>query len=134
MTEHRPGQRPAGAEDGPETRPPGDTRARTVRVIVAEMPRARLALTAGVLLLIASCLLPCLPLLDLSGVSMPYQDPTPGMIEKQTADIAAAEHRLALHAAIAGALALLGLAAFFYAWKHRRSLKADRGIQTKRQT
>ncbi|MFJ8582061.1 hypothetical protein [Micromonospora sp. NPDC093277] len=89
------------------------------------MSRARLALTAGVLLLVASCMLPCLPFLDLSGVSMPYQDPTPEMLEKQAADVAAAEHRLTVHTAIAGALALIGLAAFSYAWKHRRSRKTD---------
>ena len=92
------------------------------------MSRARLAMTAGVLLLIASCLLPCLPFLDLSGISMPYQDPTPEMLEKQAADITAAEHRLAVHAAIAGALAVIGLAAFIYAWKHRQTRKADHGI------
>ncbi len=92
------------------------------------MSRGRLALTAGVLLLVASCMLPCLPFLELSGISMPYQDPTPEMLEKQATDIAAAEHRLAVHAAISGALALIGLAAFFYAWKYRRSRKADHEV------
>ena len=50
------------------------------------------------------------------------------MLEKQAADITAAEHRLAVHAAIAGALAVIGLAAFIYAWKHRQTRKADHGI------
>ena len=91
------------------------------------MSRARLALTAGVLLLVASCMLPCLPFLDLSGISMPYQDPTPEMLEKQAADIAAAERRLAVYAAVAGALAVIGLAAVVYAFTHRRSRKAGQG-------
>lgn len=90
------------------------------------MSRARLALAAGLLLLVAACLLPCLPLLDMSGSSIPYQDPTPEMLEEQAADVAAAERRLAAYAAIAGVLAVLALAAFVYAWKHRRHTGTDR--------
>ncbi|MEU8331992.1 hypothetical protein [Micromonospora sp. NPDC048839] len=43
----------------------------------------------------------------------------------------ALQGRFAVHAAIAGALAVLGLAALIYSWKHRRPGKADHGIQTK---
>jgi hypothetical protein len=92
------------------------------------MPRARLALTAGIVLLVASCLLPCLPFFDVAGMSMPYQDPTPEMLAKQAADVAAAERRFTVHAAIAGVLAVLGLAALVYAWKHRRPRRTDGGI------
>ena len=89
------------------------------------MPRARLALTGGLLLLVASCLLPCFSYAELAAVSMPFQDATREMLEEQAADIAAAEHTFTIHAAIAGALAILGLAAVVYAWKHRRPRKAD---------
>ncbi|WP_433345876.1 hypothetical protein [Micromonospora sp. CA-111912] len=96
------------------------------------MSRARLAVAAGILLLVASCGLPCLPFLDLSAVSLPYQDPTPGMVEEQAEEIAAAEHRLAVYAVVAAVLAILGLAALIYAGKHRRPRKADHGACTKR--
>ncbi|MFI0791997.1 hypothetical protein ACH4OY_04730 [Micromonospora rubida] len=89
------------------------------------MSRSRLAVAAGIFLLVASCGLPCLPFLDLSAVSLPYQDPTPGMLEEQAEEIAAAEHRLAVYAVVAGVLAILGLAALIYAWKHRRSRMRD---------
>jgi hypothetical protein len=89
------------------------------------MPRVRLAVTAAVLLLVVSCLVPCAPFADYAATSLPYQDPTPEMLKKQAAEIAAAEHRLAIHAAIAGVLAVLGLAALIYAWKNRRPRKAD---------
>ena len=72
------------------------------------------------LLLIASCVLPCIPFLDVAGTSMPYQDPTPGMLTKQTAETAAAEHRLAVAAAIGVALALGGVTALIYAYRSRK--------------
>ncbi|WP_165949688.1 hypothetical protein [Micromonospora sp. KC207] len=53
-------------------------------------------------------------------MSLPYQDPTPEMLEKQAADLAAAERRLAMCAAVADALALVGVAALAYAWRRRR--------------
>jgi hypothetical protein len=71
------------------------------------MARSRLALSAGILLLIASCLLPCLPLMDMAGNSMPYQDPKPEMVTKQAADISAAQHRLVVAAAIGGVIAII---------------------------
>jgi len=51
---------------------------------------------------------------------MPYQDPTPGMLTKQTAETAAAEHRLAVAAAIGVALALGGVTALIYAYRSRK--------------
>lgn len=89
------------------------------------MPRVRLAVAAGVLLIVASCLVPCAPFADYAADSLPYQDPTLEMLKKQAEQIAAAEHRLAVHAAIAGVLAVLGLAALIYAWRNRRPRKAD---------
>ncbi len=86
------------------------------------MSRSRVALSVGVLLLLASCLLPCLPLLQVAGTSLPYQDPTPEMLQQHAANVAAAERRLAVCAAVAAALALLGLAALVlaYVWRRRR--------------
>lgn len=84
------------------------------------MSRARLALTAGILLLVTSCLLPCVPLAEVSGGSMPYQDAPPELLTKQAAEVAAAEHRLVVAAAVAGALFVVALLAFWYAWRHRR--------------
>ncbi|EWM66789.1 MULTISPECIES: hypothetical protein [unclassified Micromonospora] len=124
LTRPQPHSRPTSHDDHGMWRM---ARARPLWEPVA-MSRARLALTAGVLLLVASCMLPCLPFLDLSGISMPYQDPTPEMLEKQAIDIAAAERKLALYAATAGALAVVGLAAVIYAFRHRRSRRADHGI------
>jgi hypothetical protein len=89
------------------------------------MSRTRLALTAGVILFVASCVLSSLAFLDLAETSMPYQDPTPEMLEKQAADIAAAERMFTVSTAIAGALALIGLAAFFYSRKHRQTRMTD---------
>jgi hypothetical protein len=85
------------------------------------MSRARLALAAGVLLLVAACLLPCFSFVLDAGSALPYQDPTPEMLAKQAAENAAAERRLAVFAVIGGILAVLGLIALVYAWRHRRS-------------
>ncbi|MBB5829333.1 hypothetical protein [Micromonospora carbonacea] len=86
------------------------------------MSRARLALSVGILLLLAACLLPCLPLFQVAGMSLPYQDPTPELLRQHAANVAAAERRLAVCVAVAGALALLGLVALAlaYAWRRRR--------------
>jgi hypothetical protein len=91
------------------------------------MTRVRLAVTVGVLLVLGSCVLACVPFLDLSADSLPYQDPTPEMVKKQAADIAAAEHKLAVHVWIAAALAVVGLAALIYAWCRRKPRGADLG-------
>lgn len=83
------------------------------------MSRVRLALAAGFFLLVAACLLPCFSFLGMSGSSLPYQDPTPEMLEQQATDVAAAEQRFVMYAAVAGVLAVLAVVAFIYAWKHR---------------
>ncbi|SCE83287.1 hypothetical protein GA0070607_2119 [Micromonospora coriariae] len=82
------------------------------------MSRARLLTVVGVLLMLASCLLPCLTIVN--GMTLPDQDPTPEAIQQQNADALAFEQRFEVVAWIAAALAILGLAAFIYAWKHRR--------------
>ncbi|MFC0532803.1 hypothetical protein, partial [Phytohabitans kaempferiae] len=64
---------------------------------------------------------------ELAQTSMPYQDPTPEMLEKQAADIAAAERIFTVSTAIAGALALIGLAAFFYSRMHRQTRTTHHG-------
>ncbi|GAA4437707.1 hypothetical protein [Phytohabitans houttuyneae] len=91
------------------------------------MSRSRLALNAVAILFVASCALSSLAFLDLAQTSMPYQDPTPEMLEKQAADIAAAERLFTVSTAIAGALALIGLAAFFHFRKHRQTRTTDHG-------
>jgi hypothetical protein len=85
--------------------------------------RARLALVGGVLLLVAACVLPCGPFLDEGAASIPYQDPTPEMLQKQDAEIAAAREALAIRLWITAAVALVGLAATAYGlwqWRRRR--------------
>ncbi|MFG2059355.1 hypothetical protein ACGFI9_35625 [Micromonospora sp. NPDC048930] len=82
------------------------------------MSRARLLTVVGVLLMLTSCLLPCLTVWN--DITLPDQDPTSAAIQQENADYVAAEQRFAVAAWIAAALAILGLAAFIYAWKHRR--------------
>ena len=82
------------------------------------MSRTRLLTVVGVLLMLASCLLPCLTVWN--GITLPDQDPTPEAIQQQNAEAPAFEQRFKLVALIAVALAILGLAAFIYAWKHRQ--------------
>ncbi|MEV6816461.1 hypothetical protein [Micromonospora sp. NPDC051296] len=72
----------------------------------------------GVLLMLASCLLPCLTFWN--GITLPDQDPTPEAIQQENAEALAFEQRFQIAASIAGALAILGLAAFIYARKHHR--------------
>ncbi|GGM33168.1 hypothetical protein GCM10011608_17070 [Micromonospora sonchi] len=91
------------------------------------MPRARLALTIGVVLFVASCVLPCGPLLDEIGASFPYQDPTPEMLEKQAAEIAAAEQALAARLQITVGVVLVGAAATAYGlWAWHRTRRSRR--------
>jgi hypothetical protein len=82
--------------------------------------RLRIAYVAGTLLLVAACALPCASFAELSGASIPYQDPTPEMVQKQAAETAALEHQLVMRAWIGGALASAGLVALIYARRHRR--------------
>ncbi|WP_405114421.1 hypothetical protein OG559_09595 [Micromonospora sp. NBC_01405] len=82
------------------------------------MSRARLLAVVGALLMVASCLLPCLT--SFTGITLPDQDPTPEAIEQQNAEELAFEQRFELVALIAAGLAILGLALLVYAWIHRR--------------
>ncbi|WP_346117054.1 hypothetical protein [Micromonospora coerulea] len=82
------------------------------------MSRARLLTVVGVLLMLTSCLLPCLTAWN--DITLPDQDPTPDVIQQQNAEHLAAEQRFEMAAWIAAALAILGLAALIYAWKHRQ--------------
>jgi hypothetical protein len=72
----------------------------------------------GVLLMLASCLLPCLTFWN--GITLPDQDPTPEAIQQENAEALAFEQRFQIAASIAGALAILGLGALIYARKHHR--------------
>ncbi|WP_410810226.1 hypothetical protein [Micromonospora sp. 067-2] len=54
-------------------------------------------------------------------MTLPDQDPTPEAIQQQGAETLAFEQRFQTSAWIAGALAILGLAAFILARKHRRT-------------
>jgi hypothetical protein len=89
------------------------------------MPRAPLARYAGIALFVVAILLPCVPFMDVGGYSMPYQDPTPDMLKQQAADVAAAEHRLAVAITISGVLGVCGLIALIYARRQDRSRKAS---------
>ncbi|RAO43725.1 hypothetical protein PSN01_05894 [Micromonospora saelicesensis] len=82
------------------------------------MSRARLLTVVGVLLMLASCLLPCLTFWN--GITSPDQDPTPEVIQQETAEALAFEQRFQIATWVAGALAILGLAALIYARKHHR--------------
>ncbi|MET8083803.1 hypothetical protein [Micromonospora sp. NPDC005237] len=75
----------------------------------------------GVLLMLASCLLPCLTLWN--GMTLPDQDPTPEAIQQQDAESLAFEQRFQTSAWIAGALAILGLAAFIIERKNHGTAK-----------
>ncbi|MFC0004451.1 hypothetical protein [Micromonospora siamensis] len=83
------------------------------------MSRARLATIVGILLLVAACLLPCVPFGDWAGGSLPPQDAPPDVLERQAAEIAAARHRLVLALAGAGVLAALGVAALVHGRRRR---------------
>ncbi|MGR6320331.1 hypothetical protein Q2K19_24210 [Micromonospora soli] len=82
------------------------------------MSRTRLLTVVGVLLMLTSCLLPCLTFWN--GITLPDQDPTPEAIQQENAEALAFEQSFENSMWIAAALAILGLAAFIYAWKHRR--------------
>ncbi|MEV0157170.1 hypothetical protein AB0H57_26055 [Micromonospora sp. NPDC050686] len=84
------------------------------------MSRPHPALIAGVLLLIAACVLPGIPFADLAGKSLPYQDAPPHLVEQHAAEVAATEHRLLVAAAIAVVLAVLGVTALVHGWRQRR--------------
>jgi hypothetical protein len=92
------------------------------------MPSARLIRVAAMVLLVVGFVLPCAPLADYSGYSMPAQDPTLDMLAQQALDVAVAEHRLAVAAAISGALILAGVAGLVAAKKQAaRERAAPRG-------
>jgi hypothetical protein len=71
--------------------------------------RIRAAYIFGTLLLVAACALPCASFVELSGSSMPYQDPTAEMIQEQAAEVTELEHQLVTRALIASGLAIAGL-------------------------
>ncbi len=89
------------------------------------MSRARWTAAAGTLLLVAACVLPCGPLADYIGNSMPYPEPTAKLLQQQAAQAAAIERQLVIRASIAAVLAILGLAALIYARRRNRSRKTD---------
>jgi hypothetical protein len=84
------------------------------------MSRARIACGVGAVLLPTAFALPCLTFADLAGNAVPYQDPTAQMLAKQAADDAALYAQLVTRLWIGGVLAVIGVAALVYAWRHRR--------------
>ena len=93
------------------------------------MTGTRLAFITSLGLLIAACLLPCGTFAEWSGTSLPYQDPTPEMLQKQAEETAALEDALFVRLSISAALGLASLGAFGYGlrrWRgHRRSAGQD---------
>jgi hypothetical protein len=79
------------------------------------MPLHRVAFPVGVLLLVGAFVLPCLSWLDLSAASLPYQDVSPDLAQKQAADMAALDRELGIRLWIGAAMAFLGLTALGYA-------------------
>jgi hypothetical protein len=82
--------------------------------------RARLAFVVGIVLLVTACLTPCATFSELAGTSLPYQDPTAEMLQRQAAEVAALERRLGTLAWIAGGLAIAGLVLLIYARCNRQ--------------
>jgi hypothetical protein len=94
------------------------------------MPRARLAVILGSVLLVVACALPCLPFADLSGASLPYQDPTPDMLHKQAADIAAARTNFIISLLVSTILTLTGIGGVSYGiWTRRAKRRNHHGKQ-----
>ncbi len=87
--------------------------------------RARLSLTAGIVLLITACLLPCGTLAEWSGASLPYQDPTPAMLDNQADGVAALERALVIYLLISGFLSLVGLCMAAYGLRRWRKLRRE---------
>jgi LPXTG-motif cell wall-anchored protein len=85
------------------------------------MVRTRLVVIGGMLFLVTACLLTCGPFAEWSGASMPYQDPTPEMLQQQTTEVEALRHTLLVRSAMSLVLGLAGLGAFGYLlWRRRR--------------
>lgn len=84
------------------------------------MTRARLSLIAGIVMIVAACVLPCWTFVALSAASLPYQDPTPEMLAEQAAEVSALERALVLDLSIAAVLALLGVLACVYGFRRQR--------------
>lgn len=90
------------------------------------MTRARLSLITGIVLLSVACLLPCGVLAEWSGASLPYQDPTPDMLENQAAEVAILEKKLIVYVVVSGTLALLGICASAYGLRRGRAYRRGR--------
>jgi hypothetical protein len=77
----------------------------------------------GFALLMTALILPCGPSADYAGASLPYQDPTPELLDRQAAEIAAIKHELVARFRVSALVALVGFAAIGYAtwtWRRRR--------------
>lgn len=71
-------------------------------------------------MIVVACALPLRTFLELSGTSLPYQDPTPDMVAEQAARIAALERALVFDLSIATLSASLGALAITYGLRRRR--------------
>lgn len=72
--------------------------------------RFRLAILAGLVLVAVACCLPTFTFLELSGTSLPYQDPTPDMLQQQASEVADLERELAVRLVIGAGLGAFGVA------------------------
>jgi hypothetical protein len=87
---------------------------------------------SGLVLLAAAVVLPCGPLGDYAGASMPYQDPTPEMLHKQAAEVAALGHDLAVRLQVSALIGLVALAALGYGLWSWRGTRRSTDTETER--
>jgi hypothetical protein len=73
--------------------------------------RLRLIAILGAVLLGAATILLCGTIGDQFAASLPYQDPTPDMLQQQVADMATARHNAITRLWISAGLAIIGLTA-----------------------
>jgi hypothetical protein len=88
-----------------------------------QVSHARLAVISGLVLLAAAVVLSGGPFGDYAGASMPYQDPTPEMLHKQAAEVAALRHDLVTRlqiSALAGPIGLTALSYGLWTWRNNR--------------
>lgn len=85
------------------------------------MTRSRLFLAIGLVLLAVAAVVPLGTLGALAGTSLPYQDPTPQLLEQQAARIASLQRELAVRASISGVLLAGSALTLVHAWRRRRT-------------
>ncbi|MQA82850.1 MAG: hypothetical protein GEV10_31095 [Streptosporangiales bacterium] len=84
------------------------------------MTRSRVFLAVGLVLLAVALVVPLGTLGALAGTSLPYQDPTPQLLDEQAARIASLQRDLAVRASISGILIAGSALTLVYARRRRR--------------